>query len=399
MGMKPSTSALIIAALLACGSFAGSTQVLAKSQKKKPAVLLQIPELRVLIPEEMLRPSLDDAPSLPAKKPAVSVVAPVVQPSAVVKPSLKRGKRKSKSPVVEAAKPTSVDAAALSAATSNAASPASAASDEANSARALAECHALLDHIEVDVSYLKPLNEGECGTPQPVLLKGFGKSHKVTVNPPATINCPMVAKLAAWLETKVRPAAEKELGSRIVALANATSYACRKRNNASAGPLSEHAFANALDVAEFQLEDGRTIVVAKHWGRTMRDLDKAKPAVVANVAGSKSAKGKAASWKPDVVMTADKLAETLKADPVALETPPDEKLADKRAKPKRKRRSGELADLISTPPSSKEGTFLRMIHRGACELFGTVLGPEANEFHRDHLHLDLAHRRHSAYCE
>ena len=47
---------------------------------------------------------------------------------------------------------------------------------------------------------------------------------------------------------------------------------------------------------------------------------------------------------------------------------------------------------------SPEGTFLRRLHKGACGIFGTVLGPEANEAHRDHFHLDLAPRRRSAFA-
>jgi hypothetical protein len=37
-----------------------------------------------------------------------------------------------------------------------------------------------------------------------------------------------------------------------------------------------------------------------------------------------------------------------------------------------------------------ERNFLRQIHRGACEVFTTVLGPNHDAFHRDHFHLDLA---------
>jgi hypothetical protein len=39
-------------------------------------------------------------------------------------------------------------------------------------------------------------------------------------------------------------------------------------------------------------------------------------------------------------------------------------------------------------PSERD--FLRAVHRGACDLFTTVLGPNANSFHADHFHLDLA---------
>ncbi|MFL6858801.1 MAG: extensin family protein [Allosphingosinicella sp.] len=33
--------------------------------------------------------------------------------------------------------------------------------------------------------------------------------------------------------------------------------------------------------------------------------------------------------------------------------------------------------------------FLRTVHDSGCRRFGVVLGPDANAFHRDHLHLDL----------
>lgn len=40
--------------------------------------------------------------------------------------------------------------------------------------------------------------------------------------------------------------------------------------------------------------------------------------------------------------------------------------------------------------SAAERGFLRAVHRGACRTFTTVLGPNADAFHRDHFHLDLA---------
>ena len=54
---------------------------------------------------------------------------------------------------------------------------------------------------------------------------------------------------------------------------------------------------------------------------------------------------------------------------------------------------------VISEPRTPEATFLRDVHAGACRIFGTVLGPEANEAHRNHLHLDLARRRRSAFCE
>lgn len=47
------------------------------------------------------------------------------------------------------------------------------------------------------------------------------------------------------------------------------------------------------------------------------------------------------------------------------------------------------------PASAKA---LRRMHREACGPFGTVLGPEADKFHRDHFHFDTARYRSGSYC-
>jgi hypothetical protein len=39
-----------------------------------------------------------------------------------------------------------------------------------------------------------------------------------------------------------------------------------------------------------------------------------------------------------------------------------------------------------------EAAFLREVRDGACRIFATVLSPEYNEAHRDHLHFDQAAR-------
>ncbi|EBA15783.1 hypothetical protein RSK20926_14169 [Roseobacter sp. SK209-2-6] len=41
---------------------------------------------------------------------------------------------------------------------------------------------------------------------------------------------------------------------------------------------------------------------------------------------------------------------------------------------------------------------LAKIWKGACGPFGTVLGPEADRYHQDHFHLDVARHRSGAYC-
>jgi hypothetical protein len=50
-----------------------------------------------------------------------------------------------------------------------------------------------------------------------------------------------------------------------------------------------------------------------------------------------------------------------------------------------------------TPP---ERHFLRAVHRGSCNVFTTVLGPDYDRLHHDHFHLDLArHTDHGRICK
>ncbi|ARO14057.1 Extensin-like protein [Ketogulonicigenium robustum] len=60
-------------------------------------------------------------------------------------------------------------------------------------------------------------------------------------------------------------------------------------------------------------------------------------------------------------------------------------------------RDGSSFSVLNGWRSAAWGNILRQLHRSACGMFGTVLGPEANAAHRDHLHFDTASRR-SAYC-
>jgi hypothetical protein len=45
-----------------------------------------------------------------------------------------------------------------------------------------------------------------------------------------------------------------------------------------------------------------------------------------------------------------------------------------------------------------EARFLRLVRDEACGVFGTVLSPDYNEAHRDHLHLDQAARGFGSFC-
>ena len=50
-------------------------------------------------------------------------------------------------------------------------------------------------------------------------------------------------------------------------------------------------------------------------------------------------------------------------------------------------------------PPSKTSLFLHGAHGAACRVFGTTLGPEANDAHLNHFHVDMAERKLSKVCD
>ena len=320
---------------------------------------------------------------------------------------------------------------------------------------ALRDCLRRLAPLGAEVEVGEPIRQERCGAPAPVLLKriGSGAAH-VEFQPPAVLNCAMVASLHTWVEKTLQPAAKEVLGSPIVRVRNVSGYACRKRVGTAfhADRLSEHALANAIDIAAFVTADGRTVDVLGRWGPTARDLreqqETAWEAVQEAKAATKEADTKAAEAAraarsaPGSKQAAAKAeAERTKQDAERSREHARQKEAEWRralaraaefqklgrpeggqaSRPRRSERSGAIdarglrpaartADAKGTIPipegedgeslgPSPDAVFLRRLHRGACSTFGTVLGPDANEAHRNHFHLDLATRKRSAFCE
>ncbi|HEX3996431.1 MAG TPA: extensin family protein [Acetobacteraceae bacterium] len=88
--------------------------------------------------------------------------------------------------------------------------------------------------------------------------------------PHTTATCGLTAALY-WYQSALQKAALEHLHSRLVRIDQLGTFACRNVNSEAVGPRSEHATANAIDVAAFHFADGVTITVA-------RDYDKPTPA-------------------------------------------------------------------------------------------------------------------------
>jgi hypothetical protein len=100
---------------------------------------------------------------------------------------------------------------------------------------------------------------GDCGASDAVLMDTviLPDQSKVAVAPPATMRCAMAEQIAHWVRDDVAPSLKDQQPLR--GLDNFDSYSCRGRNNIRAAQLSEHGRADALDVRDFKLADGREL--------------------------------------------------------------------------------------------------------------------------------------------
>jgi hypothetical protein len=130
------------------------------------------------------------------------------------------------------------------------------------------DCVRLLAPTGAEVELSKPVRNGQCGTPAPILLK---RVAGLELNPPAVVNCRIAAKVYQWINDSVQPTAVEMLGTGLKRMITASAYTCRQRVGSSTERLSEHSFANALDVTAFVTEDDRSIDVLTGWGPTARD--------------------------------------------------------------------------------------------------------------------------------
>jgi Extensin-like protein C-terminus len=112
---------------------------------------------------------------------------------------------------------------------------------------------------------------GACGMIAPLKVTAFAQGT-VSVQSRQTFACPMLPAIDRWIAESIQPAAMFYFGQPIVAM-RAGSYACRNKNNAYGGSLSEHSFGNALDVMAFEFADGRTITISKGWKGDLREQE------------------------------------------------------------------------------------------------------------------------------
>ncbi|KQN04777.1 extensin [Sphingobium sp. Leaf26] len=133
-----------------------------------------------------------------------------------------------------------------------------------------AGCGALLDRAGVDYVAMEPGGAGQCRYADAVRLRA--DKGAIALAPAAVApSCPVVAALKLWEWQVVQPAAQRIYGAPVRSIRHFGSYSCRRMYGRSAGDFSEHATADAIDIAAFVLKDGRQVSVLKDWKTSGKD--------------------------------------------------------------------------------------------------------------------------------
>jgi len=123
-------------------------------------------------------------------------------------------------------------------------------------------CRALLDKAGVRYDVLPKVHVNACGYADGVRF-AEGGSRRATYAPEVGMACPVAAGLSVWEWNIVQPAARRLLGSSVVAIEHYGSYNCR--HIAGEKAWSEHATADAIDIAGFRLANGKRVTIAGDW--------------------------------------------------------------------------------------------------------------------------------------
>ena len=110
----------------------------------------------------------------------------------------------------------------------------------------------------------------QCGAVHPFEMSGAA-GGRVSMRPPAMLRCPMIPQVERWTTEVVEPAAKRYLGQQVVEMTVAASYSCRPIGHVSGAQLSEHGYANALDISKFAMANGEVITVKGGWYGSQRE--------------------------------------------------------------------------------------------------------------------------------
>jgi hypothetical protein len=139
--------------------------------------------------------------------------------------------------------------------------------DEAAQTRGAEERAACLERLAQSGARAEPapaIEKGACGAKHPIRL--IGLPDALEVSPPAIVTCAVAEALMKWAVEAVKPEGERHLAVAPSRILIGTSYECRGRNRQPGAKLSEHAFANGVDVMGFAFRKRPNIAIGPRPG-------------------------------------------------------------------------------------------------------------------------------------
>lgn len=132
----------------------------------------------------------------------------------------------------------------------------------------IVDCEARLRQLGVVFSAAElPVKEARgklptCGTEQAIVYKRGPEG--IRYNSAPIVSCGMALGMAR-LETVLNEEAQRHLGQKVARIEQGGTYNCRKMARFTL--VSEHSYANAIDIRSVTLENGRKLTVLQSFGK------------------------------------------------------------------------------------------------------------------------------------
>lgn len=128
-------------------------------------------------------------------------------------------------------------------------------------------CDQALISSGLSVTHLADSPDAKCPLTNTLRVQG----GEVALSSSFLASCRLAVSFALFERHALQPAAQAVYGQAVTRVDHLGSFACRNVYGRENGRLSQHASANALDIAGFRLADGRTINVLKDWAKENQD--------------------------------------------------------------------------------------------------------------------------------
>ncbi|MEX7606423.1 MULTISPECIES: extensin-like domain-containing protein [Enterobacter] len=126
-------------------------------------------------------------------------------------------------------------------------------------------CESLLAQAnQRDLIHTQPVADsgGACPLNNVVRVRDFGP---VGLNGSFLASCPLALSSALFISQQARPLTKRYTGSDLARIDHLGSFACRNIYHRPDARRSEHATAEALDIAAFRLANGEHVTVLNGW--------------------------------------------------------------------------------------------------------------------------------------